>query len=136
MAVVCRVREGRGFVLRAVRWHPSLARQNALAAKRPDNSPEDRAEATPTGSEKFVRNVLADHDGTVLQSIGKGRALMHDHIRHSLDMPSSENGFRAWTDDRPPLGFKRYGCGWSGLPHYSVRAEIEVAAMIHPLGMG
>jgi hypothetical protein len=59
---------------------------------------------------------------------------MHNHIRHSLDMPSSENGFRAWTDDRPPLGFKRYGCGWSGLPHYSVRAEIEVAAMIHPLG--
>jgi hypothetical protein len=29
-------------------------------------------------------------DGTVPQSIGKGRALMHNHIRHSLNMPSGE----------------------------------------------
>ena len=62
-------------------------------------------------------------DGTVPQSIGKGRALMHNHIRHSLDMPCGENGFRAWTDDRPPLGFKRCGCGWSGLPHYSATPD-------------
>ena len=81
-------------------------------------------------------------DGTVPQSIGKGRALMHNHIRHSLDMPSGENGFRAWTDDRPPLGFKRCGCGWSGLPHYSATPDYRceprsrLPAMIHPLGMG
>jgi hypothetical protein len=81
-------------------------------------------------------------DGTVPQSIGKGRALMHNHIRHSLDMPSGENGFRAWTDDRPPLGFKWCGCGWSGLPHYSATPDYRceprsrLPAMIHPLGMG
>jgi hypothetical protein len=30
------------------------------------------------------------------------------------------NGFRSWTDVRPPPGFKRCRCGWSGLPHYSL----------------
>jgi hypothetical protein len=81
-------------------------------------------------------------DGTVPQSIGKGRALMHNHIRHSLDMPSGENGFRAWMDDRRLLGFKRCGCGWSGLPHYSATPDYRceprsrLSAMIHPLGMG
>ena len=53
------------------------------------------------------------------KSIGKGRVLMHNHIRHSVDTPCGENGFRTWTDDRPPRSFKRCECGWSGLPHYS-----------------
>jgi len=57
--------------------------------------------------------------GTVPKSIGKGRVLLHNHMRHSLDTPCGENGFRAWTDDRPPRSFKRCECGWSGLPHYS-----------------
>jgi hypothetical protein len=62
------------------------------------------------------RYVNAD---TVPKSVGAGRVLMHNHIRHSVDMPCGWNGFRAWTDIKPPPGFKRCRCGWSGLPHYS-----------------
>jgi hypothetical protein len=47
------------------------------------------------------------------------RVLMHNHVRHSVDMPCGVNGFRAWTDDMPQPGFKPCRCGWSGLPHYS-----------------
>ena len=72
-------------------------------------------------------------DGTVPQSIGKGRALTHNHIRHSLDMPSGENGFRAWTDQAAarlqavrvwmvrPAALQRN-------PRLQMRAKIEVAA--------
>jgi hypothetical protein len=45
---------------------------------------------------------------------------MHNHVRHSVDMPCGANGFRAWTDNMlPPPGFKPCRCGWAGLPHYS-----------------
>jgi len=53
------------------------------------------------------------------KKVAKGRVLMHNHIRHTIDMPAGVNGFRFWTDAEPPPGFKRCGCGWSGLPHYS-----------------
>jgi hypothetical protein len=56
---------------------------------------------------------------TVPRTVGKGRVLMHNHIRHSIDMPCGVNGFRAWTDTKKLPGFKRCQCGWSGLPHYS-----------------
>jgi hypothetical protein len=60
---------------------------------------------------------------TVPKSVGLGRVLIHNHLRHWIDQPCGVNGFRAWTDTRPPSGFKRCGCGWSGLSHYSIDPE-------------
>jgi len=57
--------------------------------------------------------------GTIPKWVGTGRVLMHNHIRHSKDMPCVANGFRAWTDNMPLPEFKPCRCGWSGLPHYS-----------------
>ena len=56
---------------------------------------------------------------SVPKSIGTGRFLMHNHVRHSRTMPSGMSGFRAWTDVKRLPGFRRCHCGWSGLPHYS-----------------
>jgi hypothetical protein len=57
---------------------------------------------------------------TVPKTVGQGRVLMHNHVRHSKMMPCGRNGFRAWTDTKTPgRHFKRCKCGWSGLPHYS-----------------
>jgi hypothetical protein len=55
----------------------------------------------------------------VPKSIGVGRKLMHNSITHTIDTPCGVNGFRSWTDVRPPSSFKRCRCGWSGLPHFS-----------------
>jgi hypothetical protein len=55
----------------------------------------------------------------VPKSVGSGRVLKHNHVRHTINQPCGVNGFRAWTDDKPFPGFHRCGCGWSGLPHYS-----------------
>lgn len=44
------------------------------------------------------------NDNTVPKSVSVGRVLMHNHVRHSLDMPSGLNGFRAWTDVKPASG--------------------------------
>jgi hypothetical protein len=57
--------------------------------------------------------------GGVPKRVAEGRVLHHNHVRHTVDMPPGLNGFRAWTAARPLSGFKRCGCGWSGLPHYS-----------------
>jgi hypothetical protein len=62
---------------------------------------------------------------TAPKSVGVGRVLMHNHIRHSLDMACGWKGFRAWTDIKPPPGFKRCRCGWSGLPHYSFYPDVK-----------
>jgi hypothetical protein len=54
------------------------------------------------------------------RSISPGRVLMHNHVRHTIDMPSGLNGFRAWTSNAVPNDeFKPCHCGWSGLPHFS-----------------
>jgi hypothetical protein len=53
---------------------------------------------------------------TVPKTIGTGRKLMHNNVRHSVNMPTGVNGFRAWTDAKVPAGFIRCPCGWSGLP--------------------
>ena len=59
------------------------------------------------------------------KSVGRGRVLMHNHIRHSIDMPCGVNGFRAWRDTTPPPGFVKCPCGWSGLPHYAAYSHVE-----------
>jgi hypothetical protein len=55
----------------------------------------------------------------VPKSIGAGRVLMHNRVRHTIDMPCGVNGFRSWTARKVTPGFKCCRCGWSGLPHYS-----------------
>jgi hypothetical protein len=53
----------------------------------------------------------------------KGRVLVHNHIKHTVDMPDGLNGFRCWTqamDAKEEL--IGCGCGWRGVEHYRVRA--------------
>jgi hypothetical protein len=61
----------------------------------------------------------------VPKSIGRGRVLMHNHVQHTIDTPCGLNGFRAWTDTKPPPHFIACPCGWSGLPHYAARDYVE-----------
>src|SRR5262245_57480673 len=61
--------------------------------------------------------------GTVPRTIPPGRVLMHNHVQHTVDMSCGLNGFRCWTDDKPPRGFVRCKCGYAGLPHYRVSAR-------------
>jgi len=56
------------------------------------------------------------------QKLPKGRVLVHNHFKHTVDMPDDLNGFRCWTqdmDNREEL--VRCGCGWQGVEHYRVR---------------
>ena len=39
---------------------------------------------------------------TVPKTIGTGRKLMHNNVRHTVNMPTGVNGFRAWTDTKVP----------------------------------
>jgi hypothetical protein len=58
--------------------------------------------------------------GTVARTIPDGRVLdAHNHVRHTINMTQSRNGFRAWTwpKEKKPRHFVRCNCGWSGLPH-------------------
>jgi hypothetical protein len=76
----------------------------------------------PKGELKIRRYV---NGGAVPKSVGVGRKLMHNHIRHTVDMPCGVNGFRGWTDTKVPAGFVRCSCGWSGLPHYAARGRLH-----------
>jgi hypothetical protein len=62
---------------------------------------------------------------SVPKSVGAGRVLCHNHVQHTVDMPCGANGFRAWTDTKPPAGFVKCPCGWSGLPHYAHRDHVK-----------
>jgi hypothetical protein len=62
--------------------------------------------------------------GTLPKSVGRGRVLMHSHVIHSPDMVCGTNGFRGWTDTRPPAGFVLCPCGWAGLEHYAHRDHV------------
>jgi hypothetical protein len=63
--------------------------------------------------------------GTIPKSIRPGRVLVHNQIVHTVRMPCGVNGFRCWSDVKPPSGFIKCPCGWSGLPHYASRGHIE-----------
>jgi hypothetical protein len=56
---------------------------------------------------------------TVPRSVGKGRFLYHNHIRHAVNSPCGLLGFRGWTDSVLDEDFEPCRCGWAGLPHYS-----------------
>ena len=59
------------------------------------------------------------------KSVHKGRVLMHNNVSHGPNWPTGPNGFRAWTDDKPPLGFIACPCGWAGLPHYALEGHVQ-----------
>ena len=63
--------------------------------------------------------------GSVPKSTPKGRLLMHNMVRHTINQPPGVNGFRAWTAIELPEGFSLCKCGWSGLPHYSAVPHIK-----------
>jgi hypothetical protein len=53
----------------------------------------------------------------------KGRVLVHNHIKHTVDMPDGLNGCRCWTQaNNNKEELIRCGCGWRGVEHYRVRA--------------
>jgi len=55
----------------------------------------------------------------VPQKIPTGYVLCHNHTMHTNDMHCGVNGFRAWFSlGKPPAGYVKCPCGWSGLPHY------------------
>jgi hypothetical protein len=61
----------------------------------------------------------------VPRTIAAGRVLAHNHVQHTTYMGHGINGFRCWTwpKGKVPRNFKRCKCGWSGLPHYRLRAD-------------
>ena len=62
---------------------------------------------------RYVRGFM------VPQKIPTGYVLCHNHIMHTNDMYCDVNGFRAWFSlGKPPAGYVKCPCGWSGLPHY------------------
>ena len=60
----------------------------------------------------------------VPKSIRAGRVLMHNHVIHESDWGCGINGFRVWTDDKPPPGFIPCPCGYAGLKHYASRQHV------------
>jgi hypothetical protein len=68
--------------------------------------------------------------GLVPKSVGPGRVLCHNHVQHTARMPSGENGFRGWTDTKPPPNFVKCPCGWSGL-HRSPKRVLAAGAAAH-----
>jgi hypothetical protein len=65
----------------------------------------------------------------VPKSVGAGRVLCHNHVKHTDDMPCGFNGFRAWTCDAAgkPRGFVKCPCGWSGMPHYAWSEHVKAS---------
>ena len=84
-----------------------------------------------------IKRKTAPKDGTVQLSekhyiiygvpreIPLGMVLVHNQVRHTLKTRTGVRGFRAWFTTAPPRGFKKCGCGWSGLPHYSAHPEYK-----------
>jgi len=70
---------------------------------------------------RYVRGFM------VPQKIPTGYVLCHNHIMHTNDMHCGVNGFRAWFSlGKPPAGYVKCPCGWSGLPHYRL-ARVAVS---------
>jgi len=63
--------------------------------------------------------------GSVPKSTPKGRLLMHNMVRHTINQPAGVNGFRAWIAIKLPEGFSLCKCGWSALQHYSAVPNIK-----------
>lgn len=67
--------------------------------------------------------LIGQRDGTLPRKIPDGFFLWHNHVRHTADMTQGRNGFRYYFECEPVNNrlYMRCHCGWSGLPHYSVR---------------
>jgi len=80
------------------------------------------------GSERLDLSAIMGtrrHLASIPRRITSGRVLMHNHVKHTPKTPCHYNGFRAWTDIKPPDGFVECPCGWSGLTHYARRNHVE-----------
>jgi hypothetical protein len=71
---------------------------------------------------------IADRRNGLPLEIPAGRILAHNHVDHTIDMPSGVNGFRFWTwpIGGQPEHFMRCPCGWSALPHYAAREFVTM----------
>jgi hypothetical protein len=50
---------------------------------------------------------------------------MHNHVVHSTHWRVGVNGFRVWTDNKPPADFVPCPCGYAGLQHYARKDFVE-----------
>ena len=50
---------------------------------------------------------------------------MHNHVVHGTQWRAGVNGFRVWTDSKPPPDFVPCPCGYAGLPHYARKDYVE-----------
>jgi hypothetical protein len=57
----------------------------------------------------------------VPKSVSEHRALVHNHVQHTVDMPIGFSGFRAWTQSPDDEKLEACHCGWSDLKHFRVR---------------
>jgi hypothetical protein len=84
---------------------------------------EASAQATLRATTRYVSG------DTVPKSVGPGRVLCHNHVRHTVDMPCGLNDFRAWTCEAAgkPKGFVKCPCGYAGLPHYATSGHVKAS---------
>ena len=83
-------------------------------AKQTMSKRSDTVSSKKANDRRYVRG------DTVPRSVAADRILLHNHVRHTKDMPCGVNGFRAWTQRKGTQGnFKKCHCGWAGLPHYA-----------------
>jgi hypothetical protein len=50
---------------------------------------------------------------------------MHNHVVHGTHWRVGVNGFRVWTDNKPPADFVPSPCGYAGLQHYARKDHVE-----------
>ena len=50
----------------------------------------------------------------------RGMIVVHNDVRHTVNMGIGMNGFRAWQQ-RPAANRVVCRCGWAGIEHYRVR---------------
>jgi hypothetical protein len=58
------------------------------------------------------------------RTIPSGFFIWHNHIMHTNGMGHGMNGFR-YRFEAKPVNYRQFmpcKCGWSGLPHYSIRS--------------
>jgi hypothetical protein len=73
----------------------------------------------PTTTTRYVRML------SVPKTVSAGRVLVHNDVLHGPNWGCGQNGFRAWTDTKPPPGFVLCPCGYAGLKHYAARKFVR-----------
>ena len=61
--------------------------------------------------------------GFVPKTVRDDVFIWHNHVMHTTDTGHGDRGFRCHFEFRP-VNYRKFmhcECGWSGLPHYSIR---------------